>query len=325
MQRDTLVSAVIPTLNRPELVCRAVESVLAQTYANVEAIVVIDGRDERTLAALNAIKDTRLRVIALEQNVGGCEARNIGIRAAHGDWVALLDDDDEWLPEKTKEQLALAGKLHGENIFIGSQYLDRSVFGDVVQPRKSPRPEQPISEYLFCEVKLLGKREGFLQTSTWFISRDFLLKVPFTKNLKRNQDTDWLLRAFTLEKVTVGMVEKPLAIFYNDYVPNRVSSSTDWRSRYDWATENRRYFTDRAFSFYIASECVPLVIQNGWRQWGHLVELFFGFCSKGRPEWRSAWLFWRNALILPLSRVVTRQSFRKAILYRATGAKPSAP
>src|ERR1700744_4710601 len=94
------VSAVIPTRNRPGLVCRAVESVLKQTIADLEVVVVVDGPDAATALALQEFHDPRIRCIELQQNVGGSEARNVGIREAQGTWIALLDDDDEWLPTK---------------------------------------------------------------------------------------------------------------------------------------------------------------------------------------------------------------------------------
>src|ERR1700758_1632604 len=95
-----LVSAVIPTRNRPDLVCRAVRSALAQTYPNIEVIVVIDGPDPVSFASLEVLGDPRIRIIALKESVGGSEARNTGAREAKGSYIALLDDDDEWLPEK---------------------------------------------------------------------------------------------------------------------------------------------------------------------------------------------------------------------------------
>ena len=89
-----LITAVIPTRGRADLVTRAVFSALHQSYPHVEVIVVVDGPDPDTLAALKAVDEQRLRVIALTENVGGSEARNIGVRAARGSWIALLDDDD---------------------------------------------------------------------------------------------------------------------------------------------------------------------------------------------------------------------------------------
>src|ERR1700678_4760251 len=101
-----VVSAVIPTRGRPELLCRAVRSALAQTLRQIEVVVVIDGEDPATSIALDELaqQDGRLRVLALGASVGGSAARNRGVDAASGEWIAFLDDDDEWLPGKLQAQ-----------------------------------------------------------------------------------------------------------------------------------------------------------------------------------------------------------------------------
>jgi glycosyltransferase involved in cell wall biosynthesis len=91
------ISVVIPTRNRAALVPRAVHSALAQTLRDIEVIVVVDGPDPDTVEALAAIDDPRLRVVALDASGGAPAARNVGARNAGAPWVALLDDDDEWL------------------------------------------------------------------------------------------------------------------------------------------------------------------------------------------------------------------------------------
>lgn len=103
-----LVSVVLPTHNRVELLAGAVESVLAQTERRLELIVVDDGSMDSTpeyLAALTR-RDLRARSIRLENPRGGGAARNEGIRLSQGEWVAFLDDDDRWLPTKIEKQLA---------------------------------------------------------------------------------------------------------------------------------------------------------------------------------------------------------------------------
>lgn len=98
-----LVSALIPTYNYARFVGRAIDSVLAQTYADVECLVVDDGSTDETPAVLARYGD-RIRVIR-QQNRGLSAARNTAIGAARGDLVALLDADDEWKPEKLARQV----------------------------------------------------------------------------------------------------------------------------------------------------------------------------------------------------------------------------
>lgn len=103
-----LVSAVITTHNRKDLLLLAIQSVLNQTYKNIECIVVDDASTDGTKEILNDyIKQRKLRYIYIpaEKSCGGNHARNIGIRNANGQYIAFLDDDDEWLPEKIEKQI----------------------------------------------------------------------------------------------------------------------------------------------------------------------------------------------------------------------------
>ncbi|WP_409025268.1 glycosyltransferase family 2 protein [Halalkalicoccus salilacus] len=106
-QRDPLVSVVVPTYDRPTAVTRAVRSVLNQTYRPIELIVVDDHSPRPVADALQPIDDEDVRVIPIrhEENRGGNAARNTGLEAATGEFIAFLDDDDEWLPEKLERQI----------------------------------------------------------------------------------------------------------------------------------------------------------------------------------------------------------------------------
>jgi len=101
-----IVSVVVPAYNRAHTVGRAILSVLNQTYQNLELIVVDDGSVDETGRAIKQFTDPRLRYLRHEKNCGGAAARNTGIRAARGTYVAFLDSDDEWLPEKLAREMA---------------------------------------------------------------------------------------------------------------------------------------------------------------------------------------------------------------------------
>lgn len=98
-----LVSVVIPTYNRAHLIGRAIESVLDQTYPHVEVIVVDDGSTDNTREVVESY-DPRVRYIR-QANAGAATARNTGLRVARGEFLALLDSDDEWFPWKLEAQL----------------------------------------------------------------------------------------------------------------------------------------------------------------------------------------------------------------------------
>src|ERR1017187_7240836 len=172
MSSEPLVSAVIPTCNRPNLVVRAVKTALSQTYPNMEVIVVVDGPDDSTSQALGAIADPRIQIITLPQRLGGSGARNAGVQAAKGEWIAFLDDDDEWMPSKIECQLDIARRSRYRIPVVSCQIIARTPRKGYVWPRRFPQPQEHISDYLFSR-KSLFQGEGLIATPTIFTKRDF--------------------------------------------------------------------------------------------------------------------------------------------------------
>lgn len=101
------VSVVLPTYNRAHLLPRAIESVLAQTWTDLELIVVDDGSADDTPAVMARYDDLRVRYVRYEPNQGANHARNVGIRAARGPYIAFQDSDDDWFPEKLEKNMAV--------------------------------------------------------------------------------------------------------------------------------------------------------------------------------------------------------------------------
>src|SRR6266481_5515722 len=102
-----LVSVIIPTFDRPKFLEAALRSVLRQTVTDFEVLVIDDGSATDVLPLLDALHDGRIRYFRHESNRGEAAARNTGIINARGAYLAFLDDDDEWLPEKLRLQLEL--------------------------------------------------------------------------------------------------------------------------------------------------------------------------------------------------------------------------
>lgn len=101
------VSVILPTYNRAHLLGRAIRSVLDQTYQDFELIVIDDGSTDNTNEVVKSFNEPRIRYIRQELNRGPTVARNIGINAAKGKYIAFQDSDDEWLPEKLKKQMSI--------------------------------------------------------------------------------------------------------------------------------------------------------------------------------------------------------------------------
>src|SRR5438132_12765470 len=99
------VSVIIATHNRARLLRRAIHSVLAQTFEDWELLVVDDGSTDNTETIAVSLQDLRICYLRHEVNRGLSAARNTGIRISRGEYVAFLDDDDEWLPKKLEREL----------------------------------------------------------------------------------------------------------------------------------------------------------------------------------------------------------------------------
>ena len=117
MGKQPLVSVVIPAYNRANTVADCLRSVQAQTYESLEAIVVDDGSIDAThqVVAILAREDARIRLIRQDHNRGAQAARNMGIRAAQGEWIAFLDSDDRFLPHSLEVRLEVAKR---ENVSV---------------------------------------------------------------------------------------------------------------------------------------------------------------------------------------------------------------
>src|SRR6185436_1211829 len=124
MVSDALVSVVIPTYNRAHLVAQTLESVFAQTWPRLQVIVIDDGSKDDTEGAVAPFRD-RIRYVK-QENAGLAEARNHGMRLASGDFIAWLDSDDLWVPEKIALQMA-ALQLHPDNVLSATDF---SAFDD---------------------------------------------------------------------------------------------------------------------------------------------------------------------------------------------------
>ena len=290
LTRSELVSAIIPTRNRPEFVVKAVQSVLCQTHSRIEVIVVIDGPDPPTESALARIQDTRLRIYLLAASVGGAEARNIGVRAARGEWIGFLDDDDEWLPQKISLQLTAACASDAALPVISSRLIVRTPQMDFSQPVRTCRPDQQISDHLFCRLRL-DDGPYAMQTSTLFAPRSLMVAVPFRRGLKRHQDWDWLLRASTYPGVRFQVIPEPLTIFRVEDARPSVSRELDWEFSLAWLREMRPYFTARAYSFFVATECIPRAVKSRAGASAY-ARLGWEFTARGSPTLHSLiWLF----------------------------------
>jgi glycosyltransferase involved in cell wall biosynthesis len=301
--QNVLVTAVIPTRNRPELLMRAIASVQAQTCERIEIVVVIDGPDTATEAALKVMAHERLRFVALQESVGGSDARNIGVQHAKTEWIAFLDDDDEWLPGKIEKQLVLAGRAGEPYPVISGQLIAKSPYGDFVWPRRFPAESEPISEYLFNR-KTFFRGEGQLQTSMLLTRKSLMELVPFTSGLRKHQDFEWYLRVSQVPGAQFHFVPEPLVNLYLEENRDSITGRPDWRFSLDWLRANRKRMTGRAYAGFVSTQLAPEASQQG--AWGAAPQLLAEMFRHGKPDYMDVSIFAAMWLMRPSLRRTLR-------------------
>lgn len=217
-----LISIILPTYNRAHFLPRALDSVFAQTYANWELILIDDGSTDDTAAVTEKYADSRV-VYLFQENRGVSAARNYGIERCRGEFIALLDSDDEWLPAKLQIQL----RHMQENGYEISQTNEIWIRNEkrVNQPAKYAKPEGWFFE---ASVKMCL----ISPACTMFTRKAWETIGPFDESMPSCEDYDMWLRACL--NYPIGLVEERLTIKHggrDDQLSNCVPCADLYRIR----------------------------------------------------------------------------------------------
>ncbi|WP_280770554.1 glycosyltransferase family 2 protein [Salipaludibacillus daqingensis] len=181
------VSVITPSYNSEKFISKTINSVLQQTYQNWEMIIVDDASSDETVSLINEYKekDRRIRVVPLEENKGAANARNIGIRESTGRFIAFLDSDDEWMPEKIEKQLSFMLKKN-----IGFSHTAYSIVDETGQWIKASEKVPPSTNYkdllkqntIGCLTVMLDKEKvGEVEMVDIRARQDYVLWLEITK------------------------------------------------------------------------------------------------------------------------------------------------
>jgi glycosyltransferase involved in cell wall biosynthesis len=182
------VSIIIPTYNRAHLIDRSIKSVLAQTYRDFELIIVDDGSADNTEQVVRSYNDQRIRYLKHPKNRGVSAARNTGIKAAAGSYIAFQDSDDEWLPRKLEKQMALFEEdKKGDLGLVLCEYL-------VLEKERETHSAPNISNLDY--EQLISHPGAFNEgPSRFLLKRDLTAaELYFDEKLRACEDWDFLLR-----------------------------------------------------------------------------------------------------------------------------------
>jgi glycosyltransferase involved in cell wall biosynthesis len=201
MKTNMKVSVIIPVYNSEKHIREALDSVLNQTYKNIEIIVVDDGSSDHTPEVIRT-HYPMIRYMG-QKNGGAAKARNLGIREASGEWIAFLDSDDIWLPTKVEQQVEYF-KNHPDVGFIFTDHINFHENG-LQEP-----PTQKREFLLSGDPVMTIFKNGKVNTSTVMMRREVIPKVGyFDETLRVAEDTDLWMRVAM--QCRIDVMDQPLA------------------------------------------------------------------------------------------------------------------
>lgn len=205
-----MISCIISTYNRPiSILKRALDSILSQTIKDIEVIIVNDAPENIKLSNeirdfLNDYKDIKLKYIEHERNMGACAARNTGIKNAEGEFLAFLDDDDEWMENKLEVMVK-----YFNDPSIGLVYCNHKRINEINGENRIIKPE--IHEEDAFRTLLV---KNFIGSTSFPLLRSSVVKNVgmFDEKLKSSQDVDLWIRI--AEHSNIKYVDECLNIYY---------------------------------------------------------------------------------------------------------------
>lgn len=219
-----LISVVIPTYKRFDVLSRAIDSALNQTYTNIEIIVIDDNKKDsqyrkKTEEVMKKYeKNSKIRYLKNEKNLGGAETRNVGIKASKGEFIAFLDDDDEFVKDKIEKQLKYYKQLNSDKIGLIYCYTEiRSEDGnDSIVVKKDFEGNQLYNHMLYF----------IATTSTWLCKKRVLEDIGGFEDVPSNQDATVLLNLLSKGYEVYRVPEVLLILYGHDQSNNGISGYT---------------------------------------------------------------------------------------------------
>lgn len=257
------VSAVIPTTGRPELI-RAVRSAESQTVP-VTPIVVLD-RPEKEERVRRLLRPFRHQLIVTQGGIGGSASRNLGIEESEGEVVAFLDDDDEWLPNKTELQLTALQSARERVVTCRSILVGR---GQRSVPTQLYSHKEALASYLIRR-DTLQLRNNFMQTSGVLMPRALAIEHRWPEYLLRHQDWGFFIDLYRAGATFVPVPQSLVCVYQRS--SNSISRSNNWQASTDWLKHYGTEADETSKADFIASVALRSALRA--RAWKPARELF---------------------------------------------------
>ncbi len=242
------VSVVIPTFNSGSTILRSIQSVFSQTYSVLEIIVCDDGSTDNTFDIISQFNSNKIQWLNCGRNGMPAIPRNLGIRCAVGDYIAFLDSDDYWAPDKIESQIKILSSTNSVAVSTNAFRCFNGKIGPFYFEKK-----------FSCGTFYSLLNENFIITSSVLIERELLIKsglFPTSKKLIVGEDYALWLRISTF--TDWNYISKPL-VYYSD----NPQKSLRRFSR----SENIKLF--RIYSNFLI-----------WSNFSNFIQVFFVFCKK---------------------------------------------
>jgi glycosyltransferase involved in cell wall biosynthesis len=242
--KPLIFSIVIPCYNRTLLLKRALLSCVQQSSDNFEVIVVDDGSEEDVESVVTSFSDDRIRYYR-QNNKGVAVARNTGIDLAKGEWIAFLDSDDTFLPNKLEVVEAYI-ESESADMFISRADQDRGVEVVWATPQLDLSPQDDITEFMFSKYQLIP-------TSTFVVKTRLAKKIKFNDTLSLCEDIDFIVRVGGNNAHKITMIPDVLVVYDDAAESGRLSRVAYSDQLEGWLAASRNYFSDRGYFGYRAS------------------------------------------------------------------------
>lgn len=299
-------SVVLPTFNRAYSIGSSIRSVLAQAFRDFELIVVDDDSQDETRSVVHSFDDTRIRYVRSSEHRGAAAARNLGVERARADFIAFIDSDDLWLPQKLSCHHACAAVLANDMVVTYSRSFSDDGVKRLSTPARGIHRGESVADYLL-------RHSGEMQMITIVAPAKLLRHVRFDEGLNRFEDWDLLIR---LDQIGANFVflPEPLTIYNRDHRTDRVSLVPDPDPSHHWLEKHRDTLTPEAAIAFEARCIAPYVAAAGERLEAAAM-LVRAFRSSALPAFEliklASSIFLPNAVQAPLKSLYGRLSLRR--------------
>lgn len=298
---EPLVSVVIPTYNREATIQRALESIMGQTYKNIEIIVVDDGSSDNTVKKIKEYEDERIILLCQSEHGGANRARNYGIRYAKGEFIAFQDSDDEWLPDKLEKQICYMKQENYKVCFCSYKLWNGNKYINTIPDDYDNFDAGNIKQELL--------KHNIIGTPALVVHESVIKDIGgFDEKLPRLQDYEFVIRI--IRKYEIGFLDIALLNAYR--MENAISTCYDsYLQALIWIINKHKDFLNLSAQFEVCVESFD-IIKEGKINWDVFDDVILKLHLEN--ESKNKELFYKAAISCLHKKLMRSNDFHKGML-----------